>query len=55
MLRKFKGFSFDSLNVRQTLRKDSRLLLPLSDLALDGQEVGTERSGVRRPCLLTSE
>lgn len=44
MLRKFQGFSFELLNVRQPLLKDSRLLHHLSDLALDGQEVGTERS-----------
>lgn len=55
MLRKFKGFSSEFLTVRQTIRKDSRLLHPLSDLGLYGQEVGTERSGVRRACLFTSE
>lgn len=41
--------------MRQPTLKDSRLLLPLSDLALVNQEVGTERSGVRKPCLLTSQ
>lgn len=55
MLRKFKGFSFEFPNVRQPTLKDTRLLLPLSDLALDGQKVGNEGSRVRRPCLLTSE
>lgn len=35
--------------------QDPRLLLPLSDLALDDQEAGTARSGVRRPYLLTSK
>lgn len=44
VLRKFKGFSFELLNVRQPLLKYSRLLLHLSDLVLDGQEVGIERS-----------
>lgn len=55
MLRKLKRFSFELLNVRQPSPKDSRLLLPLSHLALDGQEVSSERSGVRRLCLLTSQ
>lgn len=55
MPRKFRDFCFEFLNVRQPLLKDPRLLFPLSDLALDDQEAGPERSGVRRPCLLTSE
>lgn len=53
--RKFRGFCFEFLNVRQPLLKDPRLLLPLLDLAVDDQAAATERSWVKRICLLTSE
>lgn len=47
---------FEFLNVRQPLLLNvPRLLLQLLSLSLYDQEAGSERSGVRGACLLTSE